>query len=313
MSFEQPVDSGKIARFVDIATFMRAPQIDDLARVDIGLFGIPFDLGLAYRPGARHAPAAVREASRVIRRVNPTTGINPFERCQVADVGDVNCHPYDYDAGIDAMTAFVRALRGHGVAPLACGGDHIITLPCLRGLYDGTPFALVQFDSHSDTLDTFYGRRVTHATTIRRAHEEGLIDASRCVQIGLRGSLWDGSDFDYARDAGMRVITYDEYDAMGRDAAIAEIRRVVGSHPCYVTYDIDGLDPVYAPGTAVLEPGGFSMRDSQVILRSMTGLDIVGGDVAEVSPPLDVGGITVTNAANLMFEILCLMAAPRSS
>jgi guanidinopropionase len=312
MGFEQPVDSGQVARFVDIATFMRAPQIDDLARVDIGLFGIPFDLGLAYRPGARHAPAAVREASRVIRRVNPTTGVNPFERCQVADVGDVNCHPYDYDAAIDAMTAFVRRLREHGVAPLACGGDHIITLPCLRGLYDGTPLALVQFDSHSDTLDTFYGRRVTHATTIRRAHEEGLIDASRSVQIGLRGSLWDGSDFDYARDAGMRVITYDDYEAMGRDAAIAEIRRVVGGHPCYVTYDIDGLDPTQAPGTAVLEPGGFSMRDSQVILRSMTGLDVVGGDVAEVSPPLDVGGITVTNAANLLFEILCLMAAPRS-
>jgi guanidinopropionase len=311
VTYELPIDSGQVARFVDIATFMRAPRIADLDRVDIGLFGIPFDLGLAYRPGSRHAPAAVREASRVIRRVNPTTGVNPFATCQVADVGDVNCHPYDYEGSIDAMTAFVRELREHGVAPLACGGDHLITLPCLRGLYDGTPFGLVQFDSHSDTLDEFYGRKVTHATTIRRAHEEGLIDPARCVQIGLRGTLWDGEDFDYATSSGMRVITYDEYDAMGRDAAIAEIRRVVGDGPTYVTYDIDGLDPTYAPGTAVLEPGGFSMRDSQVILRGMTGLNVVGGDVSEVSPPLDVGTITVTNGANLLFEILCLMAAAR--
>lgn len=311
VTHELPIDSGQVARFVDIATFMRAPRIADLDRVDIALFGIPFDLGLAYRPGSRHAPAAVREASRVIRRVNPTTKVNPFELCQVADVGDVNCHPYDFDGTVDAMTAYVRELREHGAAPIACGGDHLITLPCLRGLYDGTPFGVVQFDSHSDTMDEFYGRKITHATTMRRACEEGLVDPRRCVQIGLRGSLWDGNDFAFAEDAGMRVITYDEYDAMGRDAAIAEIRRVVGTGPTYVTYDIDGLDPTQAPGTAVMEPGGFSMRDSQVILRALTGLDIVGGDVAEVSPPLDVGGITVTNAANLLFEILCLVAAAR--
>ena len=308
MAPELPIDSGDVARFVAMASFMRAPQIADLARVDIALFGIPFDLGLAYRPGSRHGPAAIREASRVIRRVNPTTGVNPFALCQVADVGDVNVHPYDLDASVDLMTAFVRTLRAHGARPLACGGDHLITLPVLRGLYDGTPLGVVQFDSHSDTLDTFYGRRVTHATSMRRAVEEGLIDPTRCVQIGLRGTQWDGADFAYALAVGMRCITYDEYEAIGRDAAIAEIRRVVGTGPAYITYDIDGLDPTQAPGTAVLEPGGFSMRDSQVILRSLGDLDVRGGDVAEVSPPLDVGQITVTNAANLMFEILCLMA-----
>ena len=312
VTYEQPIDSGEVARFVDVASFMRAPRITDLDRVGIGLFGIPFDLGLAYRPGARHAPAAVREASRVIRRVNPTTGVRPFELCQVADVGDVNCHPYDFDASVDLMTAFVAQLRQHGARPLACGGDHLISLPVLRGLHDGRPLGLIQFDSHSDTLDTFYGRRVTHATTMRRAVEEGLIDPARSVQIGLRGTMWDGNDFRYALDVGMRCITYDEYEEMGRAAAIAEIRRVVGDAATYLTYDIDGLDPTEAPGTAVLEPGGFSMRASQVILRSLTGLDIVGGDVSEVSPPLDVGGITVTNAANLLFEILCLMASAPS-
>jgi guanidinopropionase len=312
VTYEQPIDSGEVARFVDIASFMRAPRITELGRVDIGLFGIPFDLGLAYRPGSRHAPAAVREASRVIRRVNPTTGVRPFEACQVADVGDVNCHPYDYALSIERMTAFVAALRDADVRPLACGGDHVISLPVLRGLHAGTPLGLIQFDSHSDTLDTFYGERITHATTMRRAVEEGLIDPTRSVQVGLRGTQWDGNDFAYALEQGMRCITYDEYESMGREAAIAEIRRVVGTGPTYLTYDVDGLDPTQAPGTAVLEPGGFSMRDSQVILRALTGLDIVGGDVAEVSPPLDVGGITVTNAANLLFEILCLMAAAPS-
>lgn len=308
MTYEQPVDSGHVARFVEIATMMRAPRIDDLDRVDIGLLGMPFDLGLAYRPGSRHAPAAVREASRVIRRINPTTGVCPFELCQVADIGDVIVHPYDYDASIDAMTAAVARMREHGVRPVVCGGDHVITLPVLRGLFAGEPFGLIQFDSHADTLDTFYGRRVTHATTIRRAVEEGLLDPRRCVQVGLRGTRFGPDDIRYGLDMGMRCITYDEYEDLGRAAVIEEIRRVVGDGPTYVTYDVDGLDPSQAPGTAVLEPGGFSMRDSQVILRSLTGLAVVGGDVAEVSPPLDPTGITVHNAANLLFEILCLVA-----
>jgi guanidinopropionase len=303
-----PVDSGQVARFVDIATFMRAPAMDDLDRVDVALYGIPFDLGLAYRPGSRHAPAAVREASRAIRRVNPTTGVNPFTAAQVADVGDVVCHPYDYDGAIEAMEAFARRLREHGVRGVACGGDHVVTLPLLRGLHADEPVGVIQFDSHSDTLDTFYGRSVTHATSMRRAVEEGIVDPRRCVQVGLRGTLWDGHDFDYALEAGMRCITYDEYEALGRDAVIDEIRRVVGDGPAYVTWDVDGLDPVHAPGTAVLEPGGISMRDAQVMLRSLTGLHVVGGDVVEVSPPLDPTGVTVHNAANLMFEILCLVA-----
>ena len=302
-----PVDSGQVARFVDIATFMRAPFMQDLARVDVALFGIPFDLGLAYRPGSRHAPAAVREASRAIRRVNPTTGVNPFTAAQVADVGDVVCHPYDYDGAIAAMEAFARRLREHGARAVACGGDHVVTLPLLRGLYAGEPVGVIQFDSHSDTLDTFYGRRHARDVDAPRG-EEGIVDPRRCVQVGLRGTLWDGHDFDYAIASGMRCITYDEYEALGREAVIAEIRRVVGDGPAYVTWDVDGLDPVHAPGTAVLEPGGISMRDAQVMLRSLTGLAVRGGDVVEVSPPLDPTGVTVHNAANLMFEILCLVA-----
>lgn len=311
--FEMPVDSAEIARFVGVATFMRSPLIDDFSRVDIGLVGIPFDLGLAYRPGARHAPAAVREASRVIRRGNCSTGVFPFELCQVADVGDVVCHPYNYDEAIKAMEVFIRDLREHGANPVACGGDHVITLPILRGLADLAPLAVVQFDSHSDTFDEFYGCRVNHATTMRRAAEEGLINPARCIQVGLRGSMWDRDDLQGARDLGIHVVTYDDYEAMGRAAAIAEIKRVVGDGPVYVTYDVDALDPSQAPGTAVLEPGGFTMRDSQVIIRSLTGLKVVGGDVSEVSPLLDPTGITAHNAANLMFEILCLVARSKAA
>jgi len=309
--FELPVDSGAVARYVGIATFMRAPRIADLARVDVGLVGVPFDLGLAYRPGARHGPVQVREASRLIRRINPTTGVFPFELCQVADVGDIATHPLDLLASIDLIRDFFRTLREHDVRPVAIGGDHSITLPILRGLFDGTPLGVVQFDAHADTLDEFYGTKINHATPFRRATEEGLIDPQRVIQIGLRGTQWGRDDIAFSLHAGMRCITYDEYEAIGRAAVIEEIRRVVGDGPTYLTFDVDGLDPIYAPGTAVPEPGGLSMRDAQVILRSLTGLNIVGGDVVEVSPPLDPSGLTAVNAANLMFEILCLVAVAR--
>lgn len=311
--YELPLDSGVYGRYVDIATFMRAPRMTDLERVDVALVGVPYDLGLAYRPGARFGPAAVREASRIIRRVNPTTKVFPFGLCQVADVGDVIVHPYDQEGSVEAMERFFALLRDAGAAPVACGGDHLITLPALRGTFAGAPLGVVQFDSHSDTLDTFYGQKVTHATTMRRAVEEGIVDPRRVIQIGLRGSEWDGHDHDFARESGMRVITFDEYEALGREAVIAEIRRVVGDGPTYVTYDIDGLDPSQAPGTAVPEPGGLSMRDSQVILRALTGLDVVGADVCEISPTHDPTGITAINAANLMFELLCLVAHARAA
>lgn len=306
--YELPIDSGEVARYIDIATFMRTPRIDDPARVDVPLVGIPFDQGLAYRPGARHAPAAVREASRLIRRVNPTTKVFPFKLAQVADVGDVNVHPYDYEGSLQAITDRFAEMRRHGARPIACGGDHLVTLPILRGLAAEEPVGVIQIDSHSDTLDTFYGKKVTHATMMRRGIEEGLVDPKRCVQIGLRGTLWDGHDFDYAYESGMRVITFDDYEEMGRDAVIEEIRKTVGDGRTYITVDMDGLDPRDAPATAVPEPGGVSMRDLQVIMRSLGGIDAVGADVVEISPPHDPSGITAVNGANVMFELLCVIA-----
>jgi guanidinopropionase len=291
---------------------MRAPRTDDLSRVDIGAFGVPFDTA-TFRSGTREGPAAVREASRAIRRVNPTTGVSPFDAANVADLGDVAVNNLDFAGSLERAEAFVAGLREAEVAPVAVGGDHVVTLPMLRGLSAGTPLGVIQFDSHADIQDEFFGTRENHATMMRRAHEEGLIDPARVVQVGLRGTRYGDGDVRYGIDAGFTVIDYDEYEGMGRTAAVDRIRRVVGDGPVYVTYDVDGLDPTEAPGTAAREPGGLSMRDSQVILRSLTGLDVVGGDVCEVAPALDPSGITALNAANLVFEIVCLVAAGHSA
>jgi len=304
----QPVDSGAIPRYSEIATFLRAPRTDELGLVDIGIFGVPTDLGLSNRTGARHGPAAVREGSRLIRRFNQSTGRSPFDEVNVADLGDVGAHPYDLEQTLGRTAEFVKRLREHGVKPFAVGGDHVVPLPVLRGLFEGRPLGMLQFDSHPDTYDEFYGMKVNHATPFRRAAEEGLIDPRRVVQLGLRGTQFSPDDASGSRALGFTVITYDEFEEMGREKTIARVREVLGDEPAYITFDVDGLDPKEAPGTSALEPGGLSMRDSQVILRGLHGLEVVGGDVCEVTPQLDPAGITAVNAANLMFEIVCLMA-----
>jgi guanidinopropionase len=305
----QPLDSSRIARDADVATFMRLPRLDDLEHVDIGVFGVPLDMA-TFRGGTRLGPSAVREASRAIRRANPRTGVSPFDLCNVADVGDVPINMIDYAVSLTATQDFVVRLREAGVAPVAVGGDHSTTLPVLRGLYDGVPFAVLQFDAHADIQDTFYGLKDCHATLMRRAVEEDLVDPRRVVQLGLRGTRFAGAaDLQYGRDVGFTVIELDDYEEMGRARAIEVIREVLGDGPVYITYDIDGLDPTEAPGTPAREPGGLSMRDSQVILRSLDGVHVVGADVCEVAPTLDPVGLTATNAANLLFEEVCLIAS----
>ncbi|MBB4662172.1 arginase family protein [Conexibacter arvalis] len=307
----QPLDSAVIPRYAEVATFMRLPRVESLEHVDVGVFGVPFD-NATFRGGTREGPAAVREASRAIRRVNPSTGTSPFDLVNVADVGDAPVNVLDVPGSFAAVERYVRELREHGVAPLAVGGDHSTTLPIFRGLRDAAPFGVVQFDSHADIQDRFFGQRDTHASLMRRAVEEGLIDPRRVVQIGLRGTRFGDDDIQYGVDAGFTAITYDEYEEIGRAAVIERIREVIGDAPVYVTYDIDGLDPSHAPGTAAREPGGLSMRDSQVILRSMSGMDVIGGDVCEIAPSLDPTGLTQFSGANLLFEICCLIATARA-
>jgi len=307
----QPLDAGVVPRFAEFATFMRTPRVTNPAEVDIGLVGVPFDLGTNFRTGARQGPAQIREMSRIIRRVNATSRIAPFRLCNVGDLGDTPINPFDLMGSVDMITRFFGNLADHGVAPIAAGGDHTITLPILRGLFRGRPFSVVHFDAHADTLDTLLGTKINHATPFRRLVEENIIDPKRTIQIGLRGTRFGDDDIQYGYDVGMRIVTMDDFEEMGRKAVIAEARRVCGDGPTYITFDIDGLDPVFCIGTGVPEPGGLSMRDAQVIIRGLQGLDLVGGDVCEVLPLADPSGHTALNAANLMFEMLCVIADAR--
>ncbi|MER9476127.1 agmatinase [Mesorhizobium sp. M0520] len=276
--------------------------------VKVGIFGVPFDLGTSYRAGSRHGPAAIREASRVLRLINGHTGVAPFDIARIADLGDVPVHPLNFEQSIEIITDCFGQLSRKAVRPLALGGDHTISLPILRGIARSGDVGMVHFDAHTDTEDETRGMKIDHSTPFRRAIEEGLIDPKRIIQIGLRGQVGSRDDYAWARGAGLTLVTMDDFEARGRTAVIAEARRVVGDGPAYVSFDIDGLDAIYCPGTGVPEPGGFSMRDAMVMLRSLRGINLIGADICEVSPYLDVAGITSLHAAHLGFELLCLLA-----
>lgn len=295
-------------RFADVATFMRTQRHEIMKEIDIGLMGVPFDLGVNFRSGARQGPAGVREASRLIRRVHPTSGIKPFDICNVADLGDSPINPLNLLASVDLIQGFFEQVHDAGIRPLAIGGDHTIPLPILRSIAKDTPVGMLHFDAHPDTLDELCGTKINHATFLRRAHEEGLIRPENVVQVGLRGSRFGDHDIQYGYDVGFTIITMDEYEEMGRAKAIETIHKALGDAPVYISLDIDGLDPVHAPGTGVPEIGGLIPRDMQVIIRSLQGRDIVGADISEIAPCFDPTGITCVTGANLMFEILCVMA-----
>lgn len=303
-----PLDASVVPRFADVATFMRSRRIDLCPEVDIALVGVPFDIGVNYRNGPREGPSGVRQASRLIRAVHPTFGTRPFAMCNVADIGDAPVNPLNLDASIEQIASFFARIVELGARPIAVGGDHTVPLPILRGIVRGEPVGILQIDSHPDTFDTLCGTRINHATFMRRAVEEGLIDPARVVQLGLRGSRFGTEDIAMGLDMGFTVITYDDFEQMGRAAAGQRIAEVLGTGRTYVTIDIDGLDPSYCPGTPVPEIGGLTPRDVQVLLRGLRGVDVIGADICEVAPCYDPTGITQVTAANLMFELLCLMA-----
>jgi guanidinopropionase len=308
----QPFDASRTPRFADIATFLRARRVDIGPDIDIALVGVPFDMGVNFRSGARHGPAAVREASRIIRQIHPTSGIAPFRLCNMVDVGDASVNALDPVASIASIEGSIRRIDEAGAIPIAIGGDHTVPLPVLRVLARDRPVGVVQFDAHPDTLDELLGTKINHATTFRRGVEEGLIDPRRTLQIGLRGSRFSEDDAIWGKQAGMRVITIDEYEAIGRDAVVREIDRVLGDGPAYITLDIDGLDAAYAMGTGVPEVGGYTVRDAQMMIRSLQGKNLIGADICEVAPMFDPTGQTALNAANLLFEMACVVADSRA-
>jgi guanidinopropionase len=308
----QPAPAWLEPRMADVATLMRARRTDDLAEVDIALFGFPFDLGTAFTPGARFGPSAVREASRMARLVNSATGVAPFDLARIADVGDAPVNPFDLVGSIDSVSDFVTRLREHEVLPIGVGGDNTITLSILRGNHTQNPVGLVMFDAHVDFFDSFYGSRLNHAVPIRRAVEEGLLDPARCVQVGVRGPVLAADDWDWGAEVGIRTVTMEEYDDLGRDGVIDAIQEVIGDQPFHLALDIDALDPSEAPGTGFPEAGGMRMRDLQVILRSLTGRPMVSADICEINPMLDPTRTTMVNTINALFEITCLAAAGRT-
>lgn len=304
----QPHDASIVPRFADVATFMRTRRREVSRDLDVALVGVPFDMGTNFRGGARLGPAAVREASRIIRQVHPTSGIAPFRLCNVADVGDAPVNALDAPASLNMMQEFFEGLHEIGAVPIAIGGDHTIPLPIFRAIAKNQPVGVVHFDAHPDTLDELMGTKINHATPFRRGVEEGLIDPKRTIQIGLRGSRFGDDDLKFSYDSGMRVVTMDDYEEMGRAAVIREVERVIGQGPTYISFDVDGLDPAYAIGTGVPEVGGLTPRDCQVIIRSLRGKWLVGADISEVAPMYDPTGHTALTAANLMFEMLCVIA-----
>jgi guanidinopropionase len=296
-------------RYSEIATFMRAPFTTSADGVDIGLIGVPYDGGTTNRPGARHGPREIRNMSSLMRSIHHVSRCNPYELCKVADLGDVRfTKVFNEIAVVEEIEAFYRDLHEQGTIPLTAGGDHSITYPIFKAIASDQQLGMVHIDAHTDTWDEFQGSKFNHGAPFRRAVEDGLLDPKRTIQIGIRGAQNTSEGWDYSIDHGMRVVFMEEFDEIGVDAVIEEARRVVGDGPTYVSFDVDGLDPVYAPGTGTPEIGGITTIDAQKLLRGLSGLDLRGGDVVEVAPPFDQTGNTALVGATIMYEILCLLA-----
>ena len=296
-------------RYTGLPTFLRCPYDEDLSAVDIGLIGVPFDGGVTNRPGARHGPREIRNQSSLMRRVNQATRVSPHELLRVADLGDAWVQsPFELEASLNEIHEFFERVHAAGIIPIAAGGDHSITLPIFRAIAKDRPVGMVHFDAHCDTGDDYLGSKFHHGSPFRRAVEEGLLDPSRTIQIGIRGGLNDADQWKFSHDTGMRVMYMEEYYEMGVKAVIEEARRVAGDGPTYISFDVDGLDPVYAPGTGTPEVGGITTLEAQMMIRGLSGLDLIGGDVVEVAPPFDPTGNTALVGATLMFEELCVIA-----
>ena len=299
-------------RYMEIPTFMRAPLVDDLSDFDIAMIGIPYDGAVTNRPGARHGPREIRNASSMMRSINPSTRVNPYELCRIGDGGDVAfTRAYDIEGAHADIEARFSAIHLAGVAALAAGGDHSISLPILRALASEQPVGLIHIDAHTDTWDEFMGSPYSHGAPFRRATEEGLIDPKRTVQIGIRGAQNSSEGWDYSAASGMRVLFMEDVTRMGIDAVADEARRIVGEAPTYLSFDIDSLDPAFAPGTGTPEVGGLTTVESLALLRKLRGLHLVGTDLVEVAPAYDPSGTTALVGATIMYELLCLLAESR--
>ena len=310
MTRYEPADSLETPRFSGVRTFMRLPNVRDLAHADAAIVGAPFDTGASFRAGARFGPEGIRSASHLLRPYNPSQGVRIFEHLSVIDYGDVPVVPGFTEESYDRIAEGLAPIHEAGVVPVVLGGDHAIALPELRAAATTHgPLALVQLDSHADTWDAYFGKKYNHGTVFRRAVEEGLLDPSRSIQVGMRGSLYDPGDLEASRNLGFDLVTTDEVRKLGIPATLSRIKERVGGAETYVSFDVDFVDPVYAPGTGTPEIGGFTSREAQEFIRGLLGLNVVGCDVVEVYPQYDgPGQVTSLLAANVAYELLTLVA-----
>ena len=306
--FNQPISGNDLARFSGPGSFMRLPQASALNGLDVAVLGIPVDIGTSWRSGTRFGPKQIRAESAMIRPYNMATGAAPFDSLQVADIGDLAINTFSLPDSMRIISESYDAILAQKTIPLAMGGDHSITLPILRSMARKYgPVALVHVDAHADVNDEMFGEKEAHGTVFRRAWEEGLIQPDKTYQIGLRGTGYGADDFTQAQGWGFQH--FPAHELWGRDLSDlgTEIRRDVGDRPTYVTFDIDGLDPAYAPGTGTPEIGGLTTQQALQLIRALKGVNIVGCDLVEVSPPYDPSGNTGLTGANLLYEMLCIL------
>ncbi|MET9087827.1 agmatinase [Streptomyces sp. NPDC004237] len=311
-----PVDSSRVPRYAGPATFARLPRLDEVARADIAVVGVPFDTGVSYRPGARFAPAAVREASRLLRPYHPGLDVSPFAAAQVADAGDIPVNPFDINEAIETVEEEAGRLQSEGTKLVTIGGDHTIALPLLRAVSKRHgPVAVLHFDAHLDTWDTYFGAEYTHGTPFRRAVEEGIVDTEALSHVGTRGPLYGKRDLEEDRRLGFGIVTSSDVLRRGVDETVDALRQRIGDRPLYVSVDIDVLDPAHAPGTGTPEAGGMTSRELLEILRGLAGLNLVGGDIVEVAPAYDHADITSFAASHVAYDLISLLtldsAVPR--
>ncbi|GAB2842869.1 agmatinase [Lentzea nigeriaca] len=304
-----PVDSSQVPRYAGPATFARLPRLDQVAHADVAVVGVPFDTGVSYRPGARFAPSAVREASRLLRPYNPGLGVSPFERVQVADGGDIAVNPFHIGEAIETIEQASSDLQADGTKLVTIGGDHTIALPLLRAVSRiHGPVALLHFDAHLDTWDTYFGEPYTHGTPFRRAVEDGILDTEAISHVGTRGPLYGKKDLEDDRRLGFGIVTSSDVMRRGVDETVDALRQRIGSRPLYVSIDIDVLDPAHAPGTGTPEAGGMTSRELLEIIRGLRGLNLVGADVVEVAPAYDHADITSVAASHVAYDLVSLLA-----
>ena len=303
-----PIDASLVPRYAGIATFARLPRLEDVGHADIAVVGVPFDSGVSYRPGARFGPAHVREASRLLRPYNPVQDVEPFSAQQVVDAGDIAVNPFNLDEAVNQIEAAANELTADGTRLVTIGGDHTIALPLLRAVnkHHG-PVAVLHFDAHLDTWDTYFGAPITHGTPFRRASEEGLIDVEASLHVGIRGPLYSRDDLRDDARLGFAIIASHEFETEGLAAAIERMLARLGDRPVYLSIDIDVLDPAHAPGTGTPEAGGMTSRELLAMIRALRAVNLVGADVVEVSPAYDHAQLTAVAASHVAYEIISAM------